>query len=83
MGKLNEARTGYKGDGWKTWHSSARLKPEEADRETRQERRGNERGQTWFLMSGDHALTDSHGIIPRKVRRDMWQQAVKRARKVK
>jgi len=25
MGKLNEARTGYKGDGWKTWHSSARL----------------------------------------------------------
>lgn len=38
---------------------------------SRQQMRANRRRVLWLQMSGENALRDEHGIIPRRVRRDM------------
>ena len=45
---------------------------------TRQRRRALRRVQEWESVSGSNALRDSHGIIPRRIRRDMARLKAKR-----
>lgn len=45
---------------------------------TRQLRRASLREKTWKSVSGERAMMDDRGIIPRRIRREMWRLALKR-----
>ena len=62
----------------KPWH--AKLEPGVVlpNVTTRQRLRASDRAGAWGSMSGENALRDEHGIIPRRKRREMALALAKR-----
>lgn len=75
MGKFS--RKSNKGKDYQSWHADFRTH----DLLTRQRRRRMLAVRVWLGLSGENAIRDEHGIVPRKVRRDIAKKLRKRAAK--
>lgn len=72
-----KSRKANKGKNYRGWHSGVSM----PNVISRQQVRARLRVVLWSQVSGESALRDDHGIIPRKVRRSMVKAKIKNLRR--